>query len=89
MKPIPSLAGEGLGNKNDGRDRSYSPLRSPSNPTASVAFHGRRSINAQDGAAVVCSIALQYGALLEGHVDRETALLDLKAVTGWEELLDA
>ena len=26
---------------------------------------------------------------IEGHVDRETVLLELKAVTGWEELLDA
>ncbi|HVQ79266.1 MAG TPA: hypothetical protein VMS82_04850, partial [Pseudolabrys sp.] len=47
MKPIPSLAGEGLGNKNDGRDRSYSPLRTPSNPTASEFLCARIKIAAQ------------------------------------------
>jgi hypothetical protein len=34
-------------------------------------------------------IAEQIAHEIEGHIDRETALLELKAVTGWEELCDA
>jgi DNA-binding transcriptional regulator YdaS (Cro superfamily) len=36
----------------------------------------------------VC-IAERIANEIEGHIDRETALLELKAVTGWGELLDA
>jgi hypothetical protein len=34
-------------------------------------------------------IAERIANEIEGHVDRETVLLELKAVTGWKELLDA
>ena len=34
-------------------------------------------------------IAERIANEIEGHVDRGTVLLELKAVTGWEELLDA
>jgi hypothetical protein len=34
-------------------------------------------------------IAERIANEIEGHVDREIVLLELKAVTGWEDLLDA
>jgi DNA-binding transcriptional regulator YdaS (Cro superfamily) len=34
-------------------------------------------------------IAERIANEIEGHIDRETALLELKAVTGWEGVLDA
>ena len=34
-------------------------------------------------------IAERIANEIEGHIDRETALLELKAVTGWKELFDA